>query len=357
MPNSRIQPRPHVSPVGSPCIFPDLHPLSSHDSESELNVNLTQQSLAPNSDPLNNSLLKDQDIDMLPRSPNLPGDFNHDFDIPDDDGFFDHNFNIPDDDGFFNPLEQDDEPHDNGGSPRVEGHPQAEGHHKSVPTFTRVYHPHINGVYIHLISPKAHTHSMHVGSLGTPCDINRNVVLPDTPPPPHDSEANSNDWTPYNSQAKFELTKLLYTHSQMPTSEIDHLLNIWAATHVADGQDPPFKDHKDMYATIDMTPLGDVAWESFEVQYSGELPDGDIPSWMTANYTVWFHDPHALVQHILSNPNFCDNFDYSPLQEHDAEGNHWYKDFMSGNWCWIQAVSYFFNLWCSLQVLTTTFRI
>lgn len=259
---------------------------------------------------------------MLPRSLNLPGDFNHDFDIPDDDGFFDHNFNIPDDNGFFNPLEQDDKPHDDGGSPQAEGHPQVEGHHKLAPTFTRVYHPHINGVYIHLISPKAHTHSMHVGSLGTPCDINGNMVLPDTPPPPHDNEANSDNWTPYNSQAEFELTELLYTHSQMPTSEIDHLLNIWAATHVADGQDPLFKDHKDMYVTINMTPLGDVAWESFEVQYSGELPNGDISSRMTANHTVWFCDHHALVQHILSNPDFRDNFDCSPLQEHDTEGNH-----------------------------------
>ena len=73
---------------------------------------------------------------MLPRSPNLPGDFNHDFDIPDDDGFFDHDFNILDDDGFFNPLEQDDKPHDDGGSPQAEGHPQVEGHHKLAPTFT-----------------------------------------------------------------------------------------------------------------------------------------------------------------------------------------------------------------------------
>ena len=115
------------------------------------------------------------------------------------------------------------------------------------------------------------------------------------PPPPHDNEANSDNWTPYNSQAEFELAKLLYSHSQIPASEIDHLLNIWAATHVADSQDPLFKDHKDMYATINMTPLSDVAWESFEVQYSGELPNGDIPSWMTANHTVWFHNPHALV--------------------------------------------------------------
>ena len=174
--------------MGSPCVFPDLHPLSSHDSESESNDNLTQQSLAPT--------------------------------------------------------------------------------------------------------------------------------------PPCDNEANSDNWTPYNSQAKFELAELLYTCSQIPASEIDHLLNIWAATHVANGQDLLFKDHKNMYATINMTPLGDVAWENFEVQYSGELPNGDIPSRMTANHTVWFCNCHALVQHILSNPDFRDNFECSPLQEHDTEGNH-----------------------------------
>ena len=60
---------------------------------------------------------------------------------------------------------------------------------------------------------------------------------------------------------------------------------------------------------------------------------------MDAKYDVWSRNPHTLVQNILSNPDFDNKFDYTPLQEHDMDGNHQFKNFMSGNWAWKQAVS------------------
>ena len=60
---------------------------------------------------------------------------------------------------------------------------------------------------------------------------------------------------------------------------------------------------------------------------------------MTAEHTVWFRDPHLLVQNILSNSDFKDTFDPSPYQEYDAKNNHQYHNFMSGNWAWRHAVS------------------
>lgn len=190
--------------------------------------------------------------------------------------------------------------------------------------------------------------------LGEPCDAAGNAVPPDTPPPSRENEA-PDSWTPYNNRSEFELADLLFTRTQMPASAIDELLNIWAATQIADGHEPPFKDHKEMYATIDATPLGDVPWDSFNVRYNGELPEGDIPSWMQAEHTVWFCDARTLVRNIVSRPDFHDSFDYSPLQEHDADGKHRYQNFMSGNWCWKQAVSIIFIIYCSF--IHVVFRI
>ena len=59
---------------------------------------------------------------------------------------------------------------------------------------------------------------------------------------------------------------------------------------------------------------------------------------MDASYDVWFRDPRQLVHNIISNPDFESAFDYTPYQEHDADENCRYHNFMSANWSWKQAV-------------------
>jgi len=59
---------------------------------------------------------------------------------------------------------------------------------------------------------------------------------------------------------------------------------------------------------------------------------------MMAQHEVWFWDPLMLVHNMLSNPDFKDEFDYAPFQEYDGPDNHWFQDFMSGNWAWKQCV-------------------
>lgn len=130
----------------------------------------------------------------------------------------------------------------------------------------------------------------------------------------------------------------------MSASDIDTLLNLWGASEASHGQSAPFQNHKDMYNTIDATPLGDVKWESFSLHYNGNQPDGYVPSWMNANYDVWFRDPCALVHNIISNPDFESGFDYVPYQEHDGDGSCHYHNFMSANWAWKQAVCNTTNL-------------
>ena len=61
---------------------------------------------------------------------------------------------------------------------------------------------------------------------------------------------------------------------------------------------------------------------------------------MDGEYKVWFRNPRTLIHNILSNPDFDGEFDYAPVQEYDVKGNHWFENFMSGNWAWKQAVSH-----------------
>ena len=90
---------------------------------------------------------------------------------------------------------------------------------------------------------------------------------------------------------------------------------------------------------IDATDIGHVPWQWFVMSYDGEMPqEAEVPSWMKSEHTVWFRNPRLLVRNILSNTDFKNTFDTSPYQEYDANNNHRYHDFMSGNWAWWHAV-------------------
>jgi hypothetical protein len=41
-----------------------------------------------------------------------------------------------------------------------------------------------------------------------------------------------------------------------------------------------------MYKTIDETPLGDIPWGSFTLQYNGEKPTDDVPQWMDVTFSA-----------------------------------------------------------------------
>ena len=91
----------------------------------------------------------------------------------------------------------------------------------------------------------------------------------------------------------------------MSAGDIDFILQLWAAFLTAHHESPPFSNHTEMYSAIDSTPLGDVPWESFSLEYD-----------------VWFQDPLGLVHKILSNPDFRDEIDYALVQEYNSNGVH-----------------------------------
>ena len=130
----------------------------------------------------------------------------------------------------------------------------------------------------------------------------------------------------------------------MSAGDINFVTGLRAASLAAHNNSPPFRNAKDMYNTIDTTTLGYVPWQSFTLNYNGSQPetlgpDGEEPPWTTANYDIWFRDPRLLVHEMIGNPEFKDNFDFTPYQEYSMDGRHRFEDFMSGDWAWKQAVS------------------
>jgi hypothetical protein len=157
-------------------------------------------------------------------------------------------------------------------------------------------------------------------------------------PPPKYTDAADVDWTPYSNRIDFEFAEFVFRQNQMSADHIDTLLDLWAASLFKHDDHPPFANHKDLYSTIDATPRGDVPWQSFSVSFTGAIPDGEVPPWMNANYDVWFRDPRTVIQNMVGNPDFDGEIDYAPIRQFEANGERRFKDFMSGDWAWKQAV-------------------
>ena len=126
----------------------------------------------------------------------------------------------------------------------------------------------------------------------------------------------------------------------MSSRKIDDLLKFWAASLTTHDDEPPFKDHCDLYSTIDATPLpgSDAEWKTFNLcfQDDEDLPPS-APNWKK-KWDVWYHNPLQLIHNLLQNPDFCTEFNYTPYQEYDLDRNHCFHNFMSRNWCWCEMI-------------------
>ncbi|EKM48882.1 uncharacterized protein PHACADRAFT_202281 [Phanerochaete carnosa HHB-10118-sp] len=170
---------------------------------------------------------------------------------------------------------------------------------------------------------------------GTPCDVNGNDLPPNTLLAPLPEKA-SDDYYPFDSRVEFELADFFFRKAEMSASDVDELMQLWAAT-LPEDEDPPFADNKDVKNAIDAIPLGEVDWQSFSVSYGGPRPSCNIPPWMDDEYRVYFKDPLKVARSQLANPEFVDSIDYTPKRIFDRHNKREYKDFMSGNWAWRQA--------------------
>ncbi|KAG1889253.1 hypothetical protein F4604DRAFT_1915123 [Suillus subluteus] len=172
--------------------------------------------------------------------------------------------------------------------------------------------------------------------LGRPCMADGEFLPHGAPPTPMPQKA-PDDWSPYCNRIEFEVAEFTFKKCHMSAKNLDFLCDLMAATLVKHHNVPPFTDHKDLHNVIDATQLGDVPWQSFLVQYTGECPEV-VPPWMDDEFEVWYRDPRAMAHNILANPTFKDEINYTPFHEYDAsDDTHHWKDFMSGDWAWQQA--------------------
>lgn len=136
------------------------------------------------------------------------------------------------------------------------------------------------------------------------------------------------------------MADFLFRECQMSAGKTDRLMHILAAYN-AGREDPPFVNHKEIHSVIDSIEHGEVPWQSFSVSYNGHIPEnGDIPTWMTDEFEVWYRDPEKILENQLKNPDFDNEIDYTAKRMFDAEtGQQVYRDFMSGNFAWDDSVS------------------
>jgi hypothetical protein len=194
----------------------------------------------------------------------------------------------------------------------------------------------LNGVFFYICFSFDFDLDSH---LGQPCTADGEFLPHGTPSTPMPLKA-PDDWSPYCNRVKFEMAEFAFKKCHISAKNLDFLCDLMATTLTKHHDVPPFTDHKDLHNVIDATQLGDVPWQSFSVQYTGERPEV-VPPWMDDEFEVWYRDPRAMAHNILANPTFKDEIDYTPFREYDAVEDtcHW-KDFISGDWAWQQAVCF-----------------
>ncbi|KAH9835642.1 uncharacterized protein C8Q71DRAFT_762915 [Rhodofomes roseus] len=171
-----------------------------------------------------------------------------------------------------------------------------------------------------------------------PCTEDGGEYLPPGTPPQPRERAAQGDWAPFGSRIEFEAGEFLFKKIEMSAGDVGTIMDLWAASLISFGAKPPFANAVDMLAVIDEIQHGDAPWRSFIVQYQGPIPEvGQVPSWMTAQYTVWTRDPRKLIHLLLENEDFDGEIDYVPYCEKDEEGKQRLTNFFSGNWAWRQA--------------------
>jgi hypothetical protein len=136
------------------------------------------------------------------------------------------------------------------------------------PVAQRIEHPHLTGMCPVLTSCSCQCAMLLNCPIALPCDSEGNFLPPDTPPPPQ-TMALQEDWTPFDSEVQFRLAELLYVRAQVSAANINTLLEIWAQSLAEADRPAPFENHQHMYATIDASVLGDVPWQCLMTAFSG----------------------------------------------------------------------------------------
>ncbi|KAJ7017983.1 hypothetical protein C8F04DRAFT_978189, partial [Mycena alexandri] len=99
----------------------------------------------------------------------------------------------------------------------------------------------------------------------------------------------------------------------------------------------PWKDTQELYATIDSIQDGQAPWKTYNLRYTGPLPPGQPPKWMTQSYELCTRDTRQLLHNQLGTAAFKDHVDLIPYRQFNHTGRRVWSNLMSGDWAWSQA--------------------
>lgn len=179
-------------------------------------------------------------------------------------------------------------------------------------------------------------------SIATPCSVDGIYFRNETkPPPPQDRRASDSDniWHPFEDRLAFAFTHHHYVELQSSERGIAHGLDLWlAATLKEGGTDIPWQKPKEIYEAIDNIEAGITPWSTYTFSYNGPKP-AIPPRWMEETYELNVRDLLMLAEAQIANPDFENQFEYTPYREFDPNGDRIWSNFMSGEWANDEAVS------------------
>jgi hypothetical protein len=145
-------------------------------------------------------------------------------------------------------------------------------------------------------------------------------------------------WNPFISRIEFDFAHYHFVEAQSLAGLINKALDLWAATVVEFGGAAPWKNSKELYATIDAIKRSESPWKTYTVRYQGPRPLGALPKWMTQTYELCTRDSRQVIHHQLKTTEFKDKINLSPYRQFDSNHQRTWSNLMSADWAWTQAV-------------------
>ncbi|KAJ7016290.1 hypothetical protein C8F04DRAFT_1215764 [Mycena alexandri] len=175
----------------------------------------------------------------------------------------------------------------------------------------------------------------------SPCDADGEFLPPHAPPPPPPPPPQDGQdphaWEPFGSRSAFAFAEFQFVELQASERNINTALDIWAASLQEFGGSAPWESTKELYAAIDRIQHGGTPWKTYHIRYTGPLPPGTPPRWMTQTYELCTRDARQLLHEQLDTSTFKDNIDYVPYRQFNHRGHRVWSNLMSGDWAWKQA--------------------
>lgn len=180
-----------------------------------------------------------------------------------------------------------------------------------------------------------------------PCDehgafLNDPASAKPPPPPAHTVDPND-PWAPFEDRIAYDFAQYHYVKVQSSADEISTNLDMFIANSIKHSRNEQasgpngWHNARDMYATIDSIPAGDVPWKTYKFRYSGPKPSTP-PQWMLNDYELSVRDIVSVLEHQLSTSEFDGQIDYVPYEEYDPQGDRVWSNLFSGLWANHEAV-------------------